>query len=218
MSIVGKILGGAAILGSVALAGQAHAIPVGVNYVSNWQGASNNQTGSIALSSTSANLLNTTSVDISGAFATINTAGFFVSSGASPLSFAAGSNPILLNGAGGVTSPFSASWQVTSGFGGQTFTTPDTFTFTSSISNYGTALVTNSPFMNIGFFGSVSDSQGVFATQAADLSITLNQATISAPVSAAFSFQTPYSVPEPISMSILGLGLAGLAAVRRRTV
>jgi hypothetical protein len=225
MSKIATILGGAAILATVGLAGQANA--TGVSYSDSWQGASNT---SSTITYTGADLSVATGVDGTAAIFTINsTVGtnnqFF---GATPnITF----NPLKLtqNSSVVTTSPLTASWYVYNGFAGQTIGAGGdlvTFTFSTTPFTSGSFTLTGQSSVNqycslgscndtLSFIGYVTDSLNLLAPQEALLNIQIGQSGGS-PVSGALTFTTPYAVPEPVSIAVLGMGLLGLAAVRRR--
>jgi hypothetical protein len=103
-------------------------------------------------------------------------------------------------------SPFTLSW-VANGIDWTFTATSATFTRNSNAGSYTLTLY---------FDGTLTDN-GVYVTQSALLSDSFTQSgggTISE--GGSFTTPDPNTVPEPASMAIVGLGLAGIAAVRRR--
>ena len=91
----------------------------------------------------------------------------------------------------------------------------NTFQFTASNSAYSTSSQLGANYLNLTFIGTVISTNDPtdFPIQQATFGLTAVD-TGSPQLSVAGKFVTP--VPEPISMVVIGAGLAGLAAVRRR--
>ena len=96
------------------------------------------------------------------------------------------------------------------------------FQFTSVSSVNLTASGANSPgYINEALLGTVinSASQG-FDGASVSLSESCNQTKIGSQITCSFVLDTPAvinNVPEPVTMSLFGLGVVGLAAARRRS-
>ena len=100
-----------------------------------------------------------------------------------------------------------------------------TFTFTATSELVSNNTIGNSSGLNFSWIGNVtSTNPSLFASQTADFTLGFTQTgngqhPYTGSISLSGTFDTPNTlttVPEPMTMSILGLGLAGLAAARRR--
>jgi hypothetical protein len=90
-----------------------------------------------------------------------------------------------------------------------------TWTFVADISqSFQRASANGSDSLTMFFLGDVSSNSVSYPSQVAQFVDTFSQAGTNSAVSENGTFSTP--VPEPISMVVIGAGLAGLAAVRRR--
>lgn len=91
-----------------------------------------------------------------------------------------------------------------------------TYSFTATTVAFTTNAVTNA--VNYLFAGNFHDSSGFFADQTADLSLGFTQTGSGVAPSFSGTFDSPQTiqVPEPMSVAMMGAGLAGLALARRR--
>lgn len=105
--------------------------------------------------------------------------------------------------------PFTISWIAASG---------DHFTFSASSGNFTRNFNSGSYTLSIYLDGQIVDAQNAALDQSALFVDNFSQAGTLGLLSESGVMSTPdpNALPEPVSMGIVGLGLAGIAAVRRR--
>ncbi len=233
MNVYTKLLSATALIGSMAVGTQAHSVP-GTNYSVAW-----NAVSSLTNVISSVDLLSATTLNLNGSDVFVNNGvgyGFSTPSIQTPplnpylandqitlpTTFTVAASAVNVNTS---ISGFTASWS--DGLGGE-FTFNETSGYftrggqanNSSISFYLNGYVCDSATLvactSTQSGGSYSQGTGSLATQTASFveSVTYNSSAAGTTTGTSINFSTP--VPEPISMSLFGLGVVGLAAVRRR--
>lgn len=210
MNRASKLLAATALV-AVGFAGEAFAVPYASSFNANPSGSLSDVGGSTIPTATSINVNNGVSAYSIGSFSSGTSIQFgltYIDLGTvgDTLTFSTAS----FNIAGGQNT-LSVSWS-------DIATGTHTFTATSELSP-GLVTLGQSSFLNLSWVGNIVNSDTVdYPNQTADFTLSFNQ-TGTGSISSSATFDTPNTlttVPEPVSMSILGLGLAGLAAARRR--
>jgi hypothetical protein len=194
------------LLAATVLAGFAGSAHAGVI---DFGGNLNNITAQPSGDLTSSNTIMFTGLTAATAKGGDDTTGIVVSGSGTPVTFAPSSGGIVTAAieAAGTPQTLTKSWSV----GSDNYV--ETVSYTST-TNSGTGISVN-------YIGTVTDSASNFVNVPVELNFALSETGTGHVITGAYTDSSvftppPGKIPEPFSMSLLGMGLVGLGFVRRR--